>query len=496
MGFYGLEIAKTGLYVSQTALEVIGHNISNAATKGYTRQRVITQSVDAAMLNTRFSKVVTGSVGGGVELQSVSQIRSDYIDRELRREYAALGEWKTHAETLEYIESLFDETSDNSISSALADFYNSLSDLSTDPASMELRTNVQQNSIKMTDTLNHYYTQLTELQNEQNESMYTMVQSINDLLTNIGDYNSQIYAYELSGEPANDLRDKRNLVLDELSQLVNIEYGEGADGKLTVSVQGQALVNHNLVTKIEAAADQTGAVSGETGYYSFYLEGTATAFEYSGGSLKACIFMRDGNSVDEIGIPRLLSGLNKLCQSLAEEFNAVHNDGYTMPSGSTASQTGIDFFNVPSGDYSLITAGHFRLSDAILEDVNNIAASSQMIDLAASNTQEGNNENILALYALSSSDTIEDIGNFEDYLKSIISEIAIDSAHGISMYESQATVVENLENRKESTSGVSIDEEMIDMIKYQHAYSAASRLITAIDETLDTLVNKTGIVGR
>ena len=489
MGFYGLEIAKTGLYVSQTSLEVIGNNISNAATEGYTRQRVITQSIDANTVYNRFSKVVTGTVGGGVQLQSVSQIRSDYIDREYRRENSALGEWQTHTEALEYIESLFDESSDGSISSALADFYNSLNELSSDPSSKELRTNVQQNSIKLTETMNHYYTQLTDLQNEENESMYTTVQSINDLVTRIGDFNGQIYTYELSGNKANDLRDKRNLLLDQLSQLVNIDYSEGTDGKLTVSVDGVDLINHTAVTKLEAVDDGTGN-------YNINYAGTNTPFSYSGGALEAYRLMRDGDSLDEMGIPHMLSRLNTLCQNIAKAFNTVHEAGYTMPNGSTPSKTGVDFFNVPSGDYTLLTAGNFRLSDAVLSDANNIACSSKPIDLSAANSQAGNNENILALYELSTKTDIADVGSFEGYLKSFISEIAIESAHCASMNESQSTVVENLENRRESYSGVSIDEEMIEMIKYQHAYSAASRLITAIDESLDTLISKTGLVGR
>lgn len=496
MGFYGLEIAKTGLHVSQTALEVIGQNIANSATKGYTRQRVETASIDAATPNERYASLLTRTVGGGVDITAIRQIRDAYIDRELRRENAGFGQWETMSDTMLYIESLFDETSEYSISSAISGFFDGLSELSTDATSLEIRTALQQNAITLTDTFNHYYRQLTELQNEQNDNMFTTVQQINDTLERIGEYNMQIYSYELSGDPANDLRDKRNLLLDDLSNLINIEYGENSDGQLWVTCEGTELVNHTDITKLEAVADQTGAVSGQTGYYSIYYEGTTDAFQYSSGELYAYKTMREGNSVDDVGVPRLMANLNTLCQSLAEAFNDVHSAGYTLAHGTTLSQTGIDFFDVPVGGYGDITAGSFSLSDEILDSVYNIAASSELVDLSAGNTNEGNNENILAMAALCTSDAIPGIGNFEDYFSSILSELAISSRYCGNMAQSQASIMDNLETRKEAVSGVSINEEMIDMVKYQHAYSASSRLITAIDEMLDTLINRTGAAGR
>ncbi len=496
MGYYGLEIAKTGLYVSQTAIEAIGQNISNSATEGYTRQRVETASVEAGAQGGRYAAIVTRAVGGGVDIQAIRQVRDAYIDRELRRECSDFGKWETQTNAMSYIESLFDETSEYSISSVMSEFFDSLGELSTDATSLEIRTTVQQNAIQLTGLFDHYYTQLTELQDEQNDNMYTTVQAINDTLERVADYNLQIYSYELSGDTANDLRDKRNLLLDDLSKLVNIEYYENSEKQLVVTVEGVELVNHTDLTKLETVADQTGIVSGQTGYYSIYYEGTMDEFLYSSGELFAYRAMRDGNSVDDVGIPRLMDGLNTLCQSIAEAFNDVHSAGYTLATESTASQMGINFFAVPIGGYGDITAGNFSLSDEILGDVYNIAASSELVDLSAGNTNEGNNENILEMVALCTSDEIAGIGNFEDYYSSVLSELAISSRYCGNMYQSQASIVSNLETRKESVSGVSINEEMIEMIKYQHAYAASSRLITVIDEMLDTLINGTGAVGR
>lgn len=494
--FYGFEIAKTGLYTSQKAISVTGHNIANANTAGYTRQRLVTESIDPSSSHNRFAPTLGGSVGGGVAVQLLDQIRSEYVDREFRRENASMGQWETHTQELDFVERLLNETSDSSISSAMADFFNSLSDLSMDPVNKEIRTNVQQNAIKLTESFNHYYRQLTELQNSMNDAMRVTTEEINDMLTNIADYNKQIFAYELSGEQANDIRDKRGVLLDNLSELVNIEYSENSDGHFILTVEGTELVNHTDTTLLEVVPDQTGAVSGEAGYYSIYYEGTTTPFDYSNGKLEAYRIMRDGSTVDEIGVPRILDNLNTLARGLVEEFNNVHQNGYTMPYGAVASQTGVDFFEVPAGGLGQVTAGNFSLSAEVLDNVYNIAASDEFIDLSLSNSQQGNNKIALELVGLTTSTELASVDNFENYLKSVIVEVAIESAHCNKMTVSQKCISDNLQNRRESISGVSMDEEMTQLISYQHSYSAASRVITAIDEALDILINRTGTVGR
>ena len=378
----------------------------------------------------------------------------------------------------------------------MANFFDSLSELSTDPSSNEIRTTVQQNGLEMTNLFNSYYQQLSDLQDEQNENMFATVQEINDTLTNIADYDAQIYSYELTGSNANDLRDKRNLMLDKLSQLINIDYYENNDGELVVTCEGHELINHTDVTKLTAVANQTGEVSKNPGYYSIYYEGTTNEFQYSNGKLEGYREMRDGNSVDSVGIPRLMDNLNKLCQKIAEDFNTIHEKGFTLATATTTSTDGVDFFDVPSNDYDNITAGNFTISSQILADVNNIAASSKLVNLSAPNTNEGNNENILDLVALCGSDTIAGTGDFEDQFSSILTELAINSSTNNNMNESQGSIISNLENRRDAVSGVSINDEMVDMVKYQHAYNASSRMITAIDEMLDTLINNTGVVGR
>lgn len=494
--FYGLEISKTGLFVSRQSLDVTGHNIANANTKGYTRQRLHVSAIDPYMSGARFLPAEQSIVGAGVRDEFVEQIRNAFLDTEYRRENSELGYWETKAEELEFVETILNETSDDSISNAMADFFGSLQELTKDPVNKEIRTIVQQNGIKMAESINHTYEQLVELQRMYDDSMQVVVQDINDHLTNIVNYNEQIYAFELSGEPANDLRDKRNVLLDELSELVNIEYLENADGQLQVNIEGVNFIDHTTVSYLETADTGTGVVSGEPNFTEIFYEGTATPFVYSSGKLEAYRYLRDENAADSIGIPRILDQLNTLARSLAEEFNTVHAAGYTMPYNAVPSQTGINLFHVPAGGYGDVTAGNLRLSDEVLDNSYHIAASSVLIDMSAANPQQNNNENALDLVDLTSRTDLPTVSNFENYLKSFVVSAAIESAHNASMKDSQSVIVMNIETRRQSISGVSIDEEMVQMVKFQHSYTAASRMITTVDEALDVLINRTGMVGR
>lgn len=483
--FYGLEIAKTALSVSQQGISLTGHNIANANTVGYTRQRIIQNSIDPSTCLTRISNVNKSTIGGGVAIMMIDQIRSDYLDRQYRHENATLGNYNTRAEELDYIETVMNELNSNGLSAAMADFFNSISELSGDPVNDEIRTSVQQNAQKMIESFHHYYNQLVGLQTTYNENMKVTVTDINNLLTSIASYNEQIFSYELSGEQANDLRDKRNLLLDDLSELINIEYHVDADNKLIITCEGAELVNHITPTLLETVTDPA------TGFYNIVFAGTATNFSYNDGKLMAYKNLRDGNSTSNIGIPYILSNLNTLARSLAQEFNAIHETGHTKPIGGASSLTGVSFFEVPAGGYADITAGSLSLSSEVLASVRNIAASG----VAVTSTNSGNNEIALKLAELSSRTDMVNVGNFEEFLNSLVVKLGIESSTAQTLQSSQQAIVDNLQSRKESISGVSLDEEMVQMMTYQHAYTAAARVLTAMDEALEVLINRTGKVG-
>ena len=199
--FYGFEIAKTGLFYNQKALDVIAHNVANADTKGYTRQRIVSSSIDPSAAPSRIGALYTGVVGGGVRVQSIDQIRSQFLDKQYRNETSLIGEWEVKTDVLGYIESLFNEPSDTGISSTLNEFFKAIEELSKNSGSKDIRTNLLQ-AINLTETINHYDRQLLQIQQEQDFALSVSISRFNDLINNITAINERIARFELSGQMA------------------------------------------------------------------------------------------------------------------------------------------------------------------------------------------------------------------------------------------------------------------------------------------------------
>lgn len=497
--FYGLEIARKGLHVSQKGLDVTAHNIANANTPGYTRQRLVTSSIEpSAYSSGLFTYTSKGQVGGGVEIQQLTQVRDKFIDMQYRRENTKLGEWTAKTDALRYIEDVFREPSDAGLNAVLADFFSDLQELSKYPESKEIRTLVRQDAIKLCETLHHYYDQLIQLQGEQDTAIAITINEINDKIMSIRDLNEQIFRFEIGGERANDLRDQRNLLVDELSNLIKIDYYETPEGKFRIDINGMPLVDHVHCQTLEVVKDvDNPAGEGLDKLYSIKWSGTNMEVPIAGGKLKGYLDIRDGKTPDRMGIPYFIEQLNKFAETLVTEFNAIHNRGYTLPEDNESSRTGIDFFATTDKDGNpiKITAKNIRLSQEILDSVYNIAASAQQVDSKDPN-KPGDNEIALELAGLRNRKDIPVVGNFEDFTKMIIADLAVESSHSQKMLEGQQILTDSLDITRLSISGVSIDEEMTMIIQYQHAYSAAARAISAMDEALEILINRTGIVGR
>ncbi|WP_066683526.1 flagellar hook-associated protein FlgK [Christensenella intestinihominis] len=515
--FYGLEIAKTGLFTSQNQLDITGHNIANVDTTGYTRQRLNTAALPPAGGNGFIGTDIKGTSGRGVETIYVEQVRNSFLDYQYRKENTSTAKWQTKEQYFEYAEALFNDELDDmvistGVSAIFSSFYNSLYELEKSPESRSIRDNVQQNAIKMTQTMNSYYDRLVEQQDTLNESVRITVDEVNDIARQIARLNGQIYGYELSGAKANDLRDQRNTLLDTLSGLINVNSYEDVNGQLVVEIEGKNLVRHTQYQQFVAEQNIPNPIDGgETQLYGVYWadrEGNATANEVNitNGALRGYMDVRDGNSKDAVGIPYIVQQLNNLCQKIASDINSVHEKGYTIPNEQGGeSKTGISFFDVPTDptdpakrDYSQITAKNFRISDDIMKDVFNIAASDMLVSQTGDvNEQKGNAKIAIAMAELITKKNDEgNPDNIDSVYKALMSDISTEMKHIHDTADGQAVMKAHLQQQRKSVSDVSLDEEMTNVVRFGHAYSAASRVISAIDEQLDTLINKMGLVGR
>jgi len=236
--FYGFNIARSGLFASQRALNVAAHNIANANTEGYTRQRL---EVSAAKpIDIGNGKLI----GTGVKTGNIVQIRDEYLDFKYRGENTSYGEWLARSEALQTIEAIFNEPSTSGIATVLDQFFSSLHSLNDSPESFTVRALVRQRGIALTNTLNHMAEQLKKLQSDIDFEIKTIVDEINGYANQIVNLNRMIFSTEIGGGIANDLRDQRNLILDKLSQLVNIDYYEDVNGRFHVLINGKSLVSH------------------------------------------------------------------------------------------------------------------------------------------------------------------------------------------------------------------------------------------------------------
>lgn len=479
--FQGLEIAKTGLFVSQKALEVTGHNIANANTPGYTRQVVDMASIAPPTTFGMYDQWGK-AIGEGVKIVDIRQIRDQFLDNQYRRENKFLGEWETKAEVLSAIENIFNEPSSSGITAVLNDFFNSLQELSKNPESLTVRAEVRERAIALADTFNMVYQHLYDKLNELNSTIQSRIAEINSYAERISRLNGEIYRFELSGQVANDLRDQRNLLVDQLSKLVNITTYEDANGNFRIDIGGQALVSGT--TAFTMSMDKNGNVIWDL---------TGSPVNPSSGVLKGLLDMRNGDGADGVkGVPYYMEQWNKLAYNIAEAINKVHSQGYGLD-GSTGKPLFGGFDTSLAYDKTTPYAQLIRVSSDIL-------ASDGLLKIAAAKDPTalpGDNRNALELIVLRDRplDGL-DKATFDDFARSLISNLGVDAEQANVMKKNQEVMVKQIDLNRQSVSGVSLDEEMTNMLKYQKSYAACARVITAMDELIDTIINRMGLVGR
>lgn len=484
--FGGLHIANSGLFANQKALEIISKNIANANTVGYSRQQVL---------------LTPAAYDMGVEISSVIQVREEYLDSQYRSELCRLGEWRTRTEAFNMIEDFFKEPSEQGLNHAIGVFFNSIQELSKNPESMEIRTQALQNALTLTDSFHYIYDKLIELQDNQNSRIESAVSEINKLATEIVELNKEIKRYEIRGDQKeNDLRDLRNNVIDKLSELINITVGENPDGTVSVRIGDEYLVDSETANRIETVLDSPNMVDGENMLYSVRWADSGELVEITSGKVKGFLDIRDGCGITEIynpkfyGIPFFVNEINLLAKTLIGAINDIHRNGYTIPNDSNGntSETGLAFF-VPEDIENAASAKNISVSQYIIRNVYNIATSDEPVDMY----NQGNNVIIKQIADLRDKKNImitiggvtTTIGSFEGYTNKIASELAVVSDGCQTRFESQEIITRNVENKRLSVSGVSIDEEMTNMIKFQNAYVASARVITSINTMLEALLN-------
>jgi flagellar hook-associated protein 1 FlgK len=464
--FSGIEIAKTSLMVHNAAIDIAAHNVSNANTPGHSRQ-VATLRGSARLNPLGFTASrAPVNMGQGVEIASINRIRDVFIDYQVRWELSELGSWEMQADQLEQTERILGEPSQNSLQNALTRFVNSLDELSKRPESSSTRATVREEAKALCNLFNHIHLRLREQQSEINYQIETKVSQINSYAEQIRDLNIRIMDLEATGQHALDLKDRRDVLSDELSKLIRVDIDEQKSGMVTVRLGNRNLVEGRMANTIECKSDATTT--------NLIWADTKRLVDVDSGEIGGLIRMRDEY------LETYIEQLDDLASGIITWFNAEHSKGYGLdlePDSDPANYEAVDFFTGTG-------ARDMAVSAEIQNDLKKIAA-------AGKPDEDGDGDNAAELATLLDSKIFE--GNMvtvKDYFISLVSRLGVDSAAAIKGTENQEFIVSQVTLRQDSISGVSIDEELSDIIRFQHAYSAAARVITTLDEMLDTLINR------
>ncbi len=456
--FSALNAARTSLEVNQKSIEIVGNNISNVNTEGYSRQRV-------TLAASRATPTPFGYLGSGVDVQTVERIRSKMIDQQLLGERPSLDQYEFKSSGLEFIEEIFNEPSDYGLSRNIEEFFNSWHDLANDPESTAARTVVRQKAQTMTNSFRRIDRELDNYQSHLNRELRDAVDEVNLITKEIAKLNERVVNAEVNGHQSPDLRDQRDLLVAKLSHLVDVRTNENTHGGITVSVGNRTLV---VDTIYEPLTLTTLSESDPGPFVTFERDDNVA--QITNGKIKGLLDLRDEN------IPDYLSRLDTLAVALVEEINTVHTTGFNL-----SGITGIDFF-----DSGTSGAADFEISASVLANANLIAA-------ADTTGEPGNNATALALANVADNLTMNSGEfTFSDYYNSLISNIGSQTQEANFLSNTFSLTVEQLEFSQAAISGVSLDEEMTTMIEAQQAFTAAARVVSTVDEMTQVVLNMIG----
>lgn len=481
--FLGLETARRALVAHQRALEVIGHNIANAGTPGYVRREPILAATPGYVVETGAGFKRPGTVGTGVEMVRIKRVFDGFLESRIRQAGVTLGLWEGRNDALSQVEAVFGEPSDTGLADALSKFFAAWDELSKRPESIAARTALVEEAKTLASYFNQVMRGLRELAGDLDEGVAARVDEVNSLAREIAAQNKEIVRITAIGNDPADLKDKRDVAIARLSRLVNMSAFETRDGSVVIQVGSGELVREDRVNELRF---ESGTLPGE-------LLGAGVQEQES-----RVVWANDGNVADigggEVGgllqvrnddLAGYYKDIEALVTTLAGEVNQLHQSGYGIDEPPT---TAIDFFTYDAGRRTL--AVNPVLDPDAGGDVAKVAA-------AATAGMVGDGSVALAIAGLEDALTMSgDKVSFGGFYQQMIADIGTNARQAAYMVQVHEATLHQYTNNKDSVSGVAIDEEMVNLMRFQRAYEAAARLTTAIDEMLDTLINGTGLVGR
>ncbi len=529
-----LSRAVSALLTSQSALNTTAHNITNANTRGYVRQQVIMS--DSRYLTIGTSRNSGMQVGLGTDVQVIRQVRDQFLDSAFREENSRLGFYGSKSSAIEEVENILGEIEGESFSKILNNLWESMSELVKSPEGLETRGTFIQNATIFIEKSNLIMGQLQDYQKNLNNEVMNNVKRINEIGNEIQSLNEIIAKNEVHGAKANDYRDQRNLLIDELSTMVDISYREDVNNNLIVSIENVPFVTVGNVNELDLtyAEDKSLLVdpywphlsdlsTDPPQYHKLYNFDvpTTTAANNDKGSLKGLLLARGSRTANYTDLndageftkdikPSEIMTVQAQFDNLIHGIVTMINDTVAPP-GSTDGpyglngEQGIEIFSRlyvdrsvaedENNEYSLYSAGNLKMNEEVVLDYNKICLSREEgVDGDSSVVEE-----LLAKWKAPFSNidpTLNGELNYVDYYNSFVSNVGTMGSSINNQVSNQLLLTVQIDNQRSQLMGVSSDEELSNMMKYQHAYNAATRVVNVVDEMIERVVNQTGVVGR
>jgi flagellar hook-associated protein 1 len=452
-----LNTARDAILANLTAMNVTGSNIANVNTPGYSRLRPDFGAIGVFNAASDQQQI-------GVKITSIERLYDKYLDAQVvqQEQYGAYSQ--SQLDVLSNVEGIFNESTGGGISDLVSQFWGAWSQLSANPSGITERDSLVSISQSLASMFRQKANELINTQNDTNKEISNDVTELNNDLAQMADYNDKIVQVENSGGTASDLRDKRTELLRKISQIVDVNYYEEANGQLNVFISnGRSLVEGTNVWNLSLKVNTNNASN-----YDIVFADTPNQVingDLKGGKLAGLLDVRDTK------IAGYLNDLNSMASTIITRVNTLHSSGYDLNGNA-----GGNFFSTAS-----TLAKDMRVDPSIVADVRKIAAGTTV-------NSDGDNASLIA--------TIKDdaslmgsgmtIDNFYESLTSRVGQDVVDAQNSL---DHQTSVINQVENQREAVSGVSLDEEMLNLIKYQAAYNAAGRLVATVNTMMGTLIN-------
>lgn len=459
-----LDIGKRSLSNAGTGLQVVSHNIANKSTEGYSRQRV---ELETAVPITQ-GRV---QIGMGARTGQVSRTNNPWLEKQIQRETTNLGGEQAKAEALSRVEQVYNEQINKGLNQYMTDFFNAFREMSNNPESLASRTMVREAAVSLTTDFKRVHQQLRDIQQDIDNQVRTSVEEINQIAREISSINEKVMLVENQGAHANDERDRRDLLLKQLGEKVDITWAEGSNGMVTVTAGRTAiLVSGGSYNQLKAAE------SDRTDRLEVYFQNSENGSlhnvtdQIAGGKIGGGLEVRDRHIED------MLNAVDTMAYTLAKEVNTAHIEGYDR-----YGKQGVLFFEMPEQVQG--AADGLALNMTIFNDVGRIAAASRP-------NAPGDNVVSNVISSLQSRAVLDNgTSTFDDFYNTQVGQIGTIAQRANKTFEAQKNIISQMSNIRESISGVSLDEETTKMIEFQRAYEASARLIRTADEMLETVIN-------